>query len=245
MTTNKYTQLTVSVTLLGFLLTGCASSGLIADKSYMKTMVGAGLGTLAGGIIAYNASGGKKGSKKRANAALGALGGGLLGAGAGYALDVQANKIANALGTGVDNDPLSEIDPNKDLIVSKHDQYVKIMFRDPKMFASGSSNLNTYTRTNIQKVGKLLHQYPKTLVVVSGHTDNVGKVSVNQALSEKRAKSVADTLSNSGIKNEQFLEGCSFNRPVIKNNTASNRALNRRVEVYLYNDPKSITSTCK
>ena len=232
------------ITISSMLFTGCLNSGLVADNTFTRTKVGAGLGALAGGIIAYKSSKGKKGSKRRTNAALGALGGGIVGGGAGYALDVQANSVANALGTGVNNDPLAEIDPNKELIVSKHDHYVKIMFRDPKMFASGSSNLNSYTRNNIVKVGQLLKKYPKTLVVVSGHTDNTGKVSTNERLSNERAQSVSDTLNNTGIQNEQFLEGCSFRSPVVSNDTSTNRALNRRIEVYLYNDRNRIATTC-
>ena len=232
------------ITISSMLFTGCVSSGLVADDSYNRTKIGAGLGALAGGIIAYQSSKGEKGSKKRTNAALGALGGAVLGGGAGYALDIQANKVANALGTGVNNDPLAEIDPNKELIVSKHENYVKIMFRDPKMFASGSSHLNSYTQKNIVKVGQLLKQYPKTLIVVSGHTDNTGKASTNQRLSNERAQSVSDTLNNTGIKNEQFLEGCSFKSPIVGNSTSTDRALNRRIEVYLYNEKNKIATTC-
>lgn len=234
----------VTVCLLAGAFSACSNSGLVADNSYTRTKVGAGIGAVAGGLIAYKTSKGEKGSKRRLNAALGALGGGVLGGGAGYALDVQANKVAKALGTGVDNDPLAKIDPNKQLIVSKTDNYVKIMFRDPKMFASGSSELTSYTKDNIAKVGHLLQEYPKTLVVIGGHTDNTGSASVNDSLSQARAVSFADALSESGIKNEQSLLGCSYKLPLVENNTAVNRALNRRVEIFLYNDANKIKSPC-
>lgn len=242
----KYKKI-ITLTILGSLslsLNGCLNSGLVADNSYTRTKVGAGLGAVAGGLIAYKTSKGKKGSKRRVNALLGALGGGVLGGGAGYALDVQANKIARALGTGVDNDPLAKIDPKKELIVSKTNTYVKIMFRNAQMFESGSSTLNSNTRNNIIKVGELLKAYPKTLVVIGGHTDNRGSATLNNRLSEQRAKSFADALSQSGIHNEQSLLGCSFSSPLVKNNTASNRSLNRRVEIFLYNDRNQIKSPC-
>lgn len=234
----------LSVCAISIAFSACSNSGLVADNSYTRTKVGAGIGAVAGGLIAYKASKGEKGSKRRLNTALGALGGGVVGGGAGYALDVQANKIARALGTGVDNDPLAKIDPNKELIVSKTDNYVKIMFRNPKMFASGSSKLSAYTKENIAKVGRLLHEYPKTLVVIGGHTDNTGSASVNDSLSKARAVSFADALFESGIKNEQSLLGCSFNLPLADNDTAINRALNRRVEIFLYNDANKIKSPC-
>lgn len=240
----KKTITLLSIFAISIAFTACSSSGLIADNSYTRTKVGAGIGAVAGGLIAYKTSKGEKGSKRRLNTVLGALGGGVVGGGAGYLLDVQANKIANALGTGVDNDPLAKIDPNKQLIVSKTDNYVKIMFRNPKMFASGSSQVSTYTKANIAKVGRLLQEYPKTLVVIGGHTDNTGSASLNDSLSQARAISFADVLFESGIKNEQSILGCSFKLPLVENNTVQNRALNRRVEIFLYNDANKIKSPC-
>lgn len=245
----KYLKVIAVITVgaISIGLSGCASSGLIEDDSYTRTKIGAGVGAVAGGLIAYKTSKNKKSSssKRNKNVLLGVLGGAAVGGGAGYALDVQANKVANALGTGVDNDPLAELDPDKHLIVSKSDDYVKIMFRDAQMFASGSSKLSTYTKADIRKVANLLKEYPKTIVVIGGHTDNTGSAALNQRLSQERALSFADTLDESGIKNEQSLLGCSFNSPLAKNDTKANRALNRRVEIFLYNDANKITTPCK
>ena len=235
----------VTVATISMTFSGCLNSGLVADNSYTRAKVGAGIGAVAGGVIAYKSSKDKKNSKRNRNAILGALGGAAVGGGAGYALDVQANKIANALGTGVDNDPLAQIDPNKHLIVSKTKNYVKIMFRDAKMFASGSSKLSSQTKTDVGKVGRLLREYPKTLVVIGGHTDNTGSASVNAKLSQARAVSFADVLDATGIKNELSLLGCSSSAPIASNSTVANRALNRRVEIFLYNEADKITSPCK
>ena len=237
----------MTVGALSIILSGCASSGLVEDDSYTRTKVGAGIGAVAGGLLAYKTSKNKnlKSSKRNRNTILGVLGGAAVGGGAGYALDVQANKVANALGTGVDNDPLAELDPNKHLVVSKADDHVKIMFRDAQMFASGSSKLSSYTKADISKIGHLLKEYPKTLVVIGGHTDNTGSAALNQNLSQQRAISFADTLAESGIQNEQSLLGCSFNAPLVSNDTKANRALNRRVEIFLYNDAAKITTPCK
>ena len=245
----KYSKVIAVMTAgaMSIVLSGCVSSGLVEDDSYTRTKVGAGVGALAGGLIAYKTSKNKKASssKRNKNVLLGILGGAAVGGGAGYALDVQANKVANALGTGVDNDPLAELDPDKHLIVSKSDDYVKIMFRDAQMFASGSSRLSGYTKADIRKIGHLLQEYPKTLVVIGGHTDNTGSAALNQKLSQQRAVSFADALDASSIKNEQSLLGCSFNAPLVSNNTKANRALNRRVEIFLYNDADKITTPCK
>ena len=245
----KYSKVIAIMTagVISIVLSACTSSGLVEDNSYTRTKIGAGVGAVAGGLLAYKTSKNKKvsSSKRNKNTILGVLGGAAVGGGAGYALDVQANRVANALGTGVDNDPLAELDPDKHLIVSKSDNYVKIMFRDAEMFATGSSRLSAYTKADVSKIAHLLKEYPKTLVVIGGHTDNTGGAAINQKLSQERAVSFADSLSESGIQNEQSLLGCSFNAPLVSNDTKSNRALNRRVEIFLYNDENKITTPCK
>lgn len=230
--------------LSAMVFSGCVSSGLIEDTEYLRTKVGAGIGSITGGIIAYKKSKGKKGSRRRRDAIVGSIGGAILGGGAGYALDMQANKVAKALGTGVDNDPLAKIDPNKKLIVSKTNNFVKILFRTPEMFQSGSASLNDETKKNISKVATLLKQYPKTIVVVGGHTDNTGSAFTNEKLSSQRAKSVANILRLNGSTNQKQVVGCSFENPVASNDTAENRALNRRIEIFLYNDINKISSPC-
>ena len=243
MTNIKTTTLAVAL-VATMTFNGCVNSGLIVDDSFLRTKVGTGIGAVTGGILAYQKAKGKKGSRKRRDALVGMLGGAVLGGGAGYALDVQANKVANALGTGVNNDPLAKIDPNNTLIVSKADNYVKIMFRDPRMFATGSSKLSSYTKNNINKVATLLQEYPKTIVVIAGHTDNTGKASTNERLSVERARSIANILETSSIVNKLLISGCSFKAPIVENSSKTNRALNRRVELFLYNQADKITSAC-
>jgi len=89
-----------------------------------------------------------------------ALVGGLLGEDIGYSRDNQANEIARALGTGVNNDPLAALDPNRTIIVSKTNKYVKIMFRDRMMFATDSAKLQSSARSKVRKVAQLLRNYP-------------------------------------------------------------------------------------
>jgi len=169
---------------------------------------------------------------------LGAAAGGALG----YSLDNQANEIAHALGTGVNNDPLAALDPNNDIIVSKSPDYVKIMFRDRMMFATNSSTLRPSAKSKVQKVAQLLQNYPQTVVGVAGFTDNQGSHAYNQRLSEKRARTVANMLAVNGYP---LIKGCSYDKPIVPNNSAKNRALNRRVEVYLYADRSRMSDPCR
>ena len=225
----------LAATVTAFMLGGCYNQpGLTEDGSYNRTKTGAVLGALAGAVTGYKTKG--KHSKRRA--AIGALAGAAIGAGAGYLLDRQANEIARALGTGVDNDPLAALDPNKSIIVSKRDNYVKLMFRDSMMFATGSSTLQSTAKGKVNIVANLLRNYPQTIVSSAGFTDNRGSYAYNQKLSKKRALSVASLLGGEHTK------GCSYSKAIAPNDTASNRALNRRVEVYLYQDRNVMSDPC-
>ncbi len=222
-----------------FILNGCYNQpGLVEDQSYDRTKTGALAGALTGAVIGYNTKGHNKGER----AAIGALLGAALGGAVGYSLDQQANEVARALGTRVNNDPLAALDPQNDIIVSKHPTHVKIMFRDKMMFATDSSRLQPRAKRKVQKVAYLLQNYPQTIVGVAGFTDDRGSYEYNLNLSERRARSVANLLA---VNSRPLLKGCSYNKPIAPNNSARNRALNRRVEVYLYANRNAMTDPCR
>ena len=234
----KLTKPILAATVAALMLGGCYNQpGLVQDESYNRTKTGAATGALAGAAIGYNT-----GSRDAKSAIIGGLLGAALGGAVGYNMDQQANEIARALGTGVNNDPLAALDPNNNIIVSKANNYVKIMFRDRMMFATGSSKLQSSARTKVQKVGQLLANYPQTVVGVAGFTDNVGSYSYNLDLSKRRASSVSNLLTVNG---RPFTKGCSYNKAIAPNDSAKNRALNRRVEVYMYADSKKMSDPCR
>jgi len=221
--------------LVILMLAACTNKPeLTQDNSYNRTKTGALMGAIAGAVTGYNT----KGHHKNRRAAIGAIAGAAIGGGVGYMLDQQANEIARALGTGVDNDPLAALDPNKNIIVSKTDNYVKLMFRDKMMFATNASTLQPEAKEKIQIVADLLSGYPQTIVGVAGFTDNRGSYEYNQNLSKKRATSVANILAATSIK------GCSYDKAIVPNTSPSNMALNRRVEVYLFSDADNMIDPC-
>ncbi|HHO42457.1 MAG TPA: OmpA family protein [Epsilonproteobacteria bacterium] len=233
-----------SLTLM--MLGGCVNQGLVEQNSTTRTKTGAVIGAIGGAVVgATTGPSGKSSTKTRQRALIGAALGGVAGAGIGYSLDQQADKIARALGTGVNNDPLAALDPNQDLIVSKSDNYVKIMFRDSMMFAVDSATLQPSAATKVSKVGQLLQEYPQTIVQVAGFTDNSGSYDYNLGLSQRRASGVSNTLYNTGIQNSISAVGCSYNNEIVPNTTAANKALNRRVEVYLYADQNALINPCQ
>ncbi|EMD9247028.1 type VI secretion system baseplate subunit TssK [Cronobacter dublinensis] len=76
---------------------------------------------------------------------------------------------------------------------------------------------------------------PGWLIVVAGHTDDVGDERDNQQLSLKRAQAVRDWMRDTGDVPERCfaVQGYGESRPVASNATAEGRALNRRVEIRL------------
>ncbi|QOR61979.1 OmpA family protein [Sulfurovum sp. ST-21] len=220
-------------------LSGCyREPGLVEDTSYDRTKTGVATGALAGAIIGYNTKGHDKGQRALIGGLLGAAVGGAIG----YSMDEQANAIARALGTGVNNDPLARLDPNHEIIVSKYPTHVRIMFRDKMMFATDSARLQPRARRKVQKIAQVLANYPQTVVGVAGFTDDRGSYEYNLGLSERRARSVANLLAVNG---RPLVKGCSYNKPIVPNTNARNRALNRRVEVYLYADRNAMTDPCR
>lgn len=228
----------IASTIAIFMLGGCYNDpGLVQDNSYNRTKTGALTGAIAGAALGYNT-----GKRNATSAVVGGLLGAAVGGGIGYSMDQQANEVARALGTGVNNDPLASLDPNQDIIVSKTANYVQIMFRDKMMFASNSSVLQSRAKTKVQKVGKLLANYPQTIVGVAGFTDSDGSFSYNQKLSQRRATNVGNLLA---INGRPLTKGCSYNKAIVPNNSSKNKALNRRVEVYLYADKNKMSDPCQ
>ncbi len=228
--------------LTSIVTTGCISTqpGLVNNNNE-NTKKGGIIGAISGAFIGLTQSSSKNRTR---NTILGAIGGGATGALIGYSLDQQANEVANALGTRVDNDPLSQIDPNRTLIVSRGKEHVKIMFRDKMMFPTNSDQITQGAKYKVRKVGALLRRYPQTVIGVAGFTDNRGSYEYNLRLSKKRAQAVADVLRNKGIQNSITTQGCSYNKPLSPNTTPGNMALNRRVEIYLYRGDSARVDPC-
>ena len=227
---------------VAILFSGCAltQGTLVKDNSNDRAKTGSLIGALTGAFIGAGTS---KNNKVK-GALIGGLAGAAVGGGVGYLLDQQANEVANALGTGVSNDPLAALDPNKTIVVSKGQDYVKIMFRDSMMFPFNSSQLQPSAKNKVLKVAQLLSKYPQMTAQIAGFTDDKGSFQYNQKLSLSRAQSVANLLKSQGLRNKIYVKGCSYNKPLVPNKTDAQRALNRRVEIYLYNDPSKAVNPC-
>ena len=86
----------------------------------------------------------------------------------------------------------------------------------------------------ITKVTKLLESDAKTGVIILGHSDISGNTALNAQLSQDRAKAVAAIFNLGGIRHDRLLLlGMGEDKPRAGQATATQRALNRRVELII------------
>lgn len=100
-------------------------------------------------------------------------------------------------------------------------------------FETGKADLKPESGAALQEVAKMLQQNPALKVYVVGHTDNVGTLTANLALSNQRAASVLKALTTQYNVAAGRLQahGNGPYAPVASNDTDAGRALNRRVEL--------------
>ncbi|MDX1824589.1 MAG: OmpA family protein [Thiohalomonadales bacterium] len=98
-------------------------------------------------------------------------------------------------------------------------------------FELNSSKITASSRPALDKLATSLKAQTDFNVEIAGHTDSTGSAEYNQKLSEARAKSVRQYLIDQGVDaNRLTSKGYGELEPVASNDTASGRAMNRRVE---------------
>ncbi|UTA66304.1 OmpA family protein [Emticicia sp. 21SJ11W-3] len=99
-------------------------------------------------------------------------------------------------------------------------------------FDSGKATLKPESFAELNKLLQLLQQNAGLMVEISGHTDNIGKDTDNQALSEKRAMAVVAYLTAQGVAATRLKAvGYGEAQPLMPNDTDENRRQNRRIEM--------------
>jgi outer membrane protein OmpA-like peptidoglycan-associated protein len=102
-------------------------------------------------------------------------------------------------------------------------------------FKANSAELDAAGKEELDELASWLLARPQWLLRVEGHTDSSGREEVNLILSARRAAAVGDYLISKGLAPEHIRtvgQGSRF--PLRPNNSAENRALNRRVEVAFF-----------
>jgi OOP family OmpA-OmpF porin len=102
-------------------------------------------------------------------------------------------------------------------------------------FDFSSKEITDNSETILQNFVADFFRQQKSIVVVTGHTDNVGTVQFNEKLSLRRAYAVRDRLMALGLQSEQIqVKAAGELKPLVPNDTDGNRAINRRVEIRFY-----------
>lgn len=100
------------------------------------------------------------------------------------------------------------------------------------LFDTAKFTLRPAAREKLAKVAGIVLAHPGLKLEIEGHTDAVGSDEYNQKLSENRAKSVSDYLTQQGMKPDAITaKGMGESVPVADNATAAGRQQNRRVEL--------------
>lgn len=126
------------------------------------------------------------------------------------------------------NDPDIEINVEKGVVF--------ISIADKLLFQSGSYNVTNEAKNVLAKVAKVVNSKPDFEAMVESHTDNVPynkpPLIDNWDLSAKRATSVVRVLEDLDVNPKQLIAAArSYYVPLVDNDTASNRAKNRRTRI--------------
>ena len=217
MTQLKIATLAVTAGLL--FVTACTDVNTPTGKKNTRTGEGAAIGAASGAAFGALVAGKNKNRAK--TAALGAVAGGIVGGLIGNQLDQQAAELEAQFA----NDRIQIInDGNKLTVVMPQDI----------LFAIDSTAVKPALRSDLRVLAKSLRNYPDSVVVVFGHTDNTGSAEHNQLLSEGRAASVASIIASNGVASSRLRSrGKGEDAPVASNLTPEGRAQNRRVEIII------------
>jgi outer membrane protein OmpA-like peptidoglycan-associated protein len=196
-------------------LSGCATQ----NDPNQRAKVGAAVGAVAGAVLGHQLD---DDSGRWVGAAVGALAGGAVG---NY-MDNQQQEFETALER--------ERDANQMEIERMRDDTLKLTVDSEISFDFGRADIKPAFRPSLDKLGRLLMKYDRTVVHVIGHTDSVGSDEFNQRLSEQRAQRVADYLAGYGVPPQRLrTEGRGEREPRDSNATEAGRQLNRRVEIFV------------
>lgn len=230
------TRTVLPVLLLGSFLTGCATHSDGTAPLNQRTWP---ICSLIGGLVGGGLGAIESGSWAAGGAALGILSGGLIcyaqdgdedGDGIFDRRDRCPDTPAN---TRVDHHGCS-VPQYPDSVKSEPAQSEVITLSDDVLFAFNQSDLTPTAKSQLDALMSKFEDADVVGIKVVGHTDSVGADAYNQALSERRASSVAEYLLSQGVApNKVTSEGKGKSQPIADNETEEGRAKNRRVDLHI------------
>ncbi|WNO09813.1 OmpA family protein [Teredinibacter sp. KSP-S5-2] len=207
------------VVLCSISLIACVSTDpYTGEQKTSNTAKGAAAGAIAGAVIGAATSSDKDRDK---GILTGAVAGAAIGGGVGFYMDKQEAKLRERLqGTGVQ--------------VRREGNNIYLVMPGNITFDTGRYYIRTSFYPVLDSVAEVLAEFKKTVINVSGHTDSTGSAEFNQTLSEQRASSVKQYLTQRGVASGRVQAiGYGKRYPVASNASEAGRQANRRVELKL------------
>jgi outer membrane protein OmpA-like peptidoglycan-associated protein len=201
------------------LLVGSSACASLSRKE-TGAIIGAGTGAVIGGAI------GKHNGSTAKGAIIGAVVGGAAGAIIGHQMDQQAKELKQNIPGAV---------------VERVGEGIQVTFESGLLFDFNSDVVKGSARSNLSTLAKSLEQYPKSNLLIAGHTDSVGTHAYNEDLSRRRAQAAANYLVAEGVDRSRLQTmGLGETEPVSTANTESGNSQNRRVEVAIFASPELV-----
>ncbi|HLT53736.1 MAG TPA: OmpA family protein [Flavobacteriaceae bacterium] len=133
----------------------------------------------------------------------------------------------------------SELNEDEDIAVNIDETVVMISISDKLLFNTASYTVSSKANNILKKLSDVINSEPSIQVMVEGHTDSRSihnaKVNDNWDLSVLRATSVVRKLQDdfAVAPDKLIAAGRSFYDPIAENDTADNRAKNRRTRIVI------------
>ena len=127
---------------------------------------------------------------------------------------------------------------DQDIEINVEKGVVFVSIADKLLFQSGSYSVSAEAKRVLGKVATVVNAKPDFEFMVEGHTDNVpyktnAEIKDNWDLSVKRATAIVRILQNEFKVDPKRMTaaGRSYYAPLVENNSAANRARNRRTRI--------------
>ncbi len=186
-----------------------------ANNKQKGAVIGATGGAVIGGVIGNNVG--------KGNSVLGAIIGGVVGGVAGGYIGDRMDRQAERIEEEV---PGAEVTRVGEGINVTFDEESGVYFEVNKSEVKGRS------AETLQRLAGIFKEYPKSNILIEGHTDSSGSDEYNLALSQRRAQAVTSYLVSQGIDAGRFTtKWYGESQPRYDNATPEGRSKNRRVEL--------------
>jgi outer membrane protein OmpA-like peptidoglycan-associated protein len=153
-------------------------------------------------------------------------------------LTITDAQQGSALGTFQPNDSATGNHAVRHKFAMKGDFVIPRLVLDSNvLFEAAKAELRGFAKAEFLKVADFIKFHSPSKLIIEGHTDSDGDDNYNKRLSQLRADSVRNLLVNDyDFITEDMIEakGYGEERPRTENDTAVNKAINRRIEVLVW-----------